>query len=1246
MPKFVSLIPYFKKNAYLLLAALLLFCASYIIDYFQSGSANVNAIENEFTAYLQKAQKDFEALNSNSEFINSVFDDELPTRGIETLAHKNYFAFFYNLNTTDSSELVLWNTQTILPTKEILTATETSGFTQLSNGYYVWFKQFNNRGFAIGLLPIKWNYIVTNEYLKNDFVLGNGLSYEYKLTPAGNVKDLNGKALFGLEEIHGVNVSQNNALSILLKLLGSFVIFIFIYFLAMYLLQAGFRPTKVFIYFFLLLIFLRLLSYFFPIPLNFRQFQLFNPVIYGSGPVLKSLGDLLINVILALGYILFVRVQMQKFNFKFYIKNNTTRWIVLVAYVFALLSITYISSLIIRSLIADSSISFDVINFFSLNIHSIIGFVILGSIGIIYFLLCQIIWFNIKANFKFPLVFLYLLISCFGLLILTTGWVPMNSGFELWLLAWLLVFVFIFDYNKVNLIASRFVVSKLIFWIFFFSVSISLIILTENNKKEIRERKHFAEILAHKSDPTNETLLNSMLIDFNPNFLFNHFKELADPVKSLPFRDSLINNNFSGYTNKYDTKVLVFDEKEQPLFNRDSFDYNKLNTIYTTQAKATGISYLYYYDQAYDKFSYISKRSIFNLADSVMGYVFVLVTPKSSEGQTLYPELFSRGQNNALEKASNYAFAVYNNNYLVNRHNDYGFTTKIDSAALGQNIFLSKVINNYNELWYNAGNGKIVVIVKENKYFIEAITLFSYLFCAFLLLAALFWFINILLRSRFNLKRLNFFLQLTIRNQIHGTVIFFSILSFVVIGIATILFFINKYESNNREKLSTTIQIMEKEITTAMKSGWLLSDSLTIVNTVEPSSAENMIQKISEIHGVDINIYNKEGNLKLSSLALPYLKGIVSTKMDPGAFCHLSREKSVQFFQKEKIGELNFLSNYSPVLDSAGNNYAYLNIPYFTSQSKLKQEISNFLITIINLNAFIFLIAGMVAYFITNRITNSFSVIAEKMKNLNIGQYNQTIVWKRKDEIGKLVSEYNKMVIKLEESAQALAKSEREGAWQEMARQVAHEIKNPLTPMKLSMQFLQRAIQTKAPNIEQLTNDMTKTLIEQIDHLSNIASEFSQFANIESNELEKVNLTAELQQLRNLYAGHYDTNFTWDIPEQPTYFMGDTTQINRLFTNLIQNALQSVPEDEMASIKIIAKSSGKFIIVSVEDNGAGIPEALHEKIFTPNFTTKTSGTGLGLAMCKRIVEKSNGKIYFETGLQKGTKFFVELPLIA
>jgi HAMP domain-containing protein len=206
-------------------------------------------------------------------------------------------------------------------------------------------------------------------------------------------------------------------------------------------------------------------------------------------------------------------------------------------------------------------------------------------------------------------------------------------------------------------------------------------------------------------------------------------------------------------------------------------------------------------------------------------------------------------------------------------------------------------------------------------------------------------------------------------------------------------------------------------------------------------SIQSSLSKISEIHGVDVNIYDINGKLSFSSLSLPYNKGILSSRMNPIAFHHLFRLNESQFFQEEKIGELQYISHYIPVLNDDGATIAFLNIPYFTSETALRQEISNFLITIINLNAFVFLLAGIISLFITNRIAQSFSLIAQKMQQVNLDMHNEPIVWDRNDEIGALVKQYNKMVSKLEEGAAKLAKTEREGAWREMAKQVAHEIK-------------------------------------------------------------------------------------------------------------------------------------------------------------------------------------------------------------
>jgi nitrogen fixation/metabolism regulation signal transduction histidine kinase len=267
------------------------------------------------------------------------------------------------------------------------------------------------------------------------------------------------------------------------------------------------------------------------------------------------------------------------------------------------------------------------------------------------------------------------------------------------------------------------------------------------------------------------------------------------------------------------------------------------------------------------------------------------------------------------------------------------------------------------------------------------------------------------------------------------------------------------------------------------------------------------------------------------------------------------------------------------------------------------------------------------------------------MKEINIGKINEEIIWNRKDEIGGLVSEYNEMVKKLDTSVAQLARNEREGAWKEMARQVAHEIKNPLTPMKLNLQYLQMAIDSNSPNIKDISVYVAKVLVEQIDHLSQIATDFGQFANIERTQNQVFNLNDSIKNVISLYATDNSLNIIFSPHTASNMIKADTTQINRLMTNLIQNAIQAVPENKNGIIEISTKEQEGKLILAVRDDGTGIPDHMSDKIFTPNFTTKTSGTGLGLAMCKGIVEKLNGKIWFETKENEYTIFFVELPMI-
>ena len=472
-----------------------------------------------------------------------------------------------------------------------------------------------------------------------------------------------------------------------------------------------------------------------------------------------------------------------------------------------------------------------------------------------------------------------------------------------------------------------------------------------------------------------------------------------------------------------------------------------------------------------------------------------------------------------------------------------------------------------------------------------------------------------------------------------------SLLSFLVIGVATILFFINRYDRNNQDRLTRAIQIMMKEVQNELDQHNTFNDGILLFEKGANEQVETVMQNISDIHGLDVNLYDTTGTLRFSSNPFIYGKGVLSNKMNPEAYFEMANRRSVQAVTDERMGEVNYISIYCPVRDNDGSAYAYLNIPSYSTQEELKQEISNFLVTIINLNAFIFLVAGAIALFITNRITSSFTIIGEKMRDINLRKMNQEIYWKRDDEIGELVKEYNKMVHKLDESADALAKSEREGAWRQMARQVAHEIKNPLTPMKLSIQYLQKAIDNNSGDVKEMTRNVARTLIEQIDHLSKIASDFSQFANIGNPRNEVFDLHDLLYSLTSLYETREHLDFDWDPVSQRVMLFADKTQLNRLFTNLFQNAVEAEEGALPRKIYIREELNGEYITISVADNGGGIPEHMQDKIFTPNFTTKTSGTGLGLAMSKSIAEQAHGDIWFESVQGEGTTFHVKLPLL-
>jgi len=586
-----------------------------------------------------------------------------------------------------------------------------------------------------------------------------------------------------------------------------------------------------------------------------------------------------------------------------------------------------------------------------------------------------------------------------------------------------------------------------------------------------------------------------------------------------------------------------------------------------------------------------------------------------------------------------YSYAIYSDNQLVTYYNNYPFPTELNDSLIPKKDFVQRKSNGYDELWHTVSDDKIIVIAKKDNLLIEAITLFSYLFSAFLILVALFWVSSVLIQTRLHWMQLKEFLQLNIRTQIQTTIIFVSLFLFLVIGVSTIFFLINRYNRNNQDRLSASLKVISGEIGNRLLSFQSATHVSNPVKQMPREDLDKIVNNVAEIHNAEINLYDVNGSLIVSSNPFIYTKGMLSDLMNPLAFYYMNRLNSIEFFNQEKLGGISYQSIYCPLRLAAGTSSAYINIPSFNTEDELNDEISRFLITIINLNVFIFLIAGTIAVFLTNRITTSFSLISEKMRQVNLSKTNELIEWNKNDEIGGLIREYNKMVAKLVESASALAKSEREGAWREMARQVAHEIKNPLTPMKLSIQYLQKANNGEAPNMKELTANVAKTLVEQIDHLSKIASDFSQFAHIGNPHNEVIDLHEMLHSLTSLYQTMEKVDLNWYPAPGKILIFADKTQINRLFTNLLQNATEACHDKDVCRIRISEQLKEDQVLIRISDNGEGIPEQMRSKIFIPNFTTKSSGTGLGLAMSKTIVEQAKGQIWFETEEEGRNDFF-------
>ena len=477
--------------------------------------------------------------------------------------------------------------------------------------------------------------------------------------------------------------------------------------------------------------------------------------------------------------------------------------------------------------------------------------------------------------------------------------------------------------------------------------------------------------------------------------------------------------------------------------------------------------------------------------------------------------------------------------------------------------------------------------------------------------------------------------RLSLRSRIFLYMILLVVVASILIAAVTLYQYNEQSKDYHRERLERK----ERQILSSMD--YVLRET-TYERTTERLGLifKDKIYEIADNLNVDFNLYDLEGTLVKSSHA-SLENDTISRCLSPEILNHLNISVSKRYVEKNEVLGGDYQSSYILFSDYNAKPLGILHVPYFEDDSFNDAELREFLVRLGYAYFVMLLVAISFAFFVSRYITRSLKTISDIMKETRLEKRNKKIELKGAgEEVSTLVESYNSMIDELEESAVKLATSEREQAWREMAKQVAHEIKNPLTPMRLSVQSFQRKFDPQDPDVDQKVEEYSKTLIQQIDTMSSIASAFSNFAKMPAQKNEQLNVVEVIELALDIFA---EDNVSFKSEEKEIIATFDRTQLIRVVTNLVKNAIQAVPKDRTPEINVYVYHDNDNVIFTVSDNGSGVSEENKHKVFEPKFTTKTSGMGLGLPMIKNIVETYNGSITFVSEEFVGSTFKVSFP---
>ncbi len=1225
---------------------LLILCISLFLT-----AVTVKMSYNSYSLLASSALTLQKNLNDNENFVIQFLKDPIQLKNLKNLDQNEneelkLIEDFKNrkicFSTYKNSKLNFWSSIRIVPDSS---SAYQNGvyFKQEKNGYYEVIKKTDGNFSILFFIAVKAAYSYQNQYLTNDFspqLLDNdnitlAQANEKQTFP---IKSLQGKYLFLVKLKPASTAGYLAYTEVILWGLSISILFLLVYNLCTYVANKGF-PALAVVVAALFITFCITVNYFFHWIAFFTGDKVFPAIHTDSVYASKFFVN---DIALTILFITWLAV---------FIYNNRGRivkpvispvksYIFLLLMILLLLGLSIVISNLFNELITDSKIQFDIDNLLNLTQYNFIGTMMLCLAYLIFYLTAET---SVSICTKLNIPNREKLLVFAAIIVLASVWHVYHYGYFTWfyllwaaIIAWRAYNVFYED-GKIYAVAYLVILGL--------SSLIATIKLSHiQAEREWKNRQKLILKLINTSDPDAEKIFRRIEGSINDDR--NLIRYFLNPVRNEVYlKNHLRKLYFDDYLSKYNFKMYAYDLHQHNISGQEDFELADFKSLVQFGALIIqDTKWFYRITDAFGSREYFALIPI-KSGKELLGTLVVDLKSKSLENDHSFPPLLVDNSVQQQDDFKNYSYAFYKDDKLVSQNGkfEYNLTNTQFKGSLRKYIKVETTTaenENYSHLIYRLNDRKLVVLSMKDKVPADKLSIFIFFFVIFLtfslLVMAVYW-----LWTRLRNLNFNHFLwsirveanNLLYKTRIQISMVTSVVFTLLIIGIVTLITFRTQDKKQQDDFNHDKIKRIAIEYEGQMQN----------IKTRNQEELELKFAAFAETFSVDLMLYDTLGVPVLYTQPKLYDYGLIGRRMNAKAFIKMKRLQKSELLNEEEIGKFKFKAAYMPIRNNKQEVINFLQLPYFSNDVEYKARIGYFINSMLNVYALVLVSIGLFAVFIAKKITNPLTLIQQGLSNTMYGRKTEPINWKRNDEIGSLIKEYNKMIASLELSANKLAKSERENAWREMAKQVAHEIKNPLTPLKLGLQLLQKAWKDKDPRFDQKFQKFSYSFIEQIESLSRIATEFSDFAKLPDTKPEVVNIFDVISRATNVF--NQSDNLRIDYtPSTDLYLIRvDKDQLLRCFNNLLKNAIEAMPANHAGIITITYQVTKENITISLQDNGNGIPENVRDNIFQPNFTTKSSGTGLGLAFIKNAIENTGGKIWFETEIDQGTTFHLIFP---